>query len=123
MSNTEGIRQAITDFIKGGDDSDMALLSRVLHPDFRVINNGFMGTPGVTIIDKEKYISNIEAGIFGGLPREMMIESIDASETIAFVKLRLESAENSFVSYNSMVLDANNEWKVINNLAVVKVKK
>jgi hypothetical protein len=38
------------------------------------------------------------------------------------VKLRLESAENSFISYNSMVLDTDNEWKIINNLAVVKAK-
>jgi hypothetical protein len=41
------------------------------------------------------------------------------SETIASVKLRLESSENHFISYNSLVLDTDNEWKIINNLAVV----
>ena len=117
------IEQAITNFVKGGDNSDVILLGKVLHKDFRVTNNGFMGTPGVTIIDKEKYIQNIRDGIFGGLPRKMVIEQIDESGTIALVKLRLESSENYFVSYNSLVLDTDNEWRLVNNLAVVEGKK
>jgi hypothetical protein len=123
MSVKEKIEEAITNFVKGGDNSDVALLDKVLHKDFRVSNNGFMGSSGVTIIDKQKYLSNIREGIFGGLPRKMMIESIDDSGTIAIVKLRLESSENYFVSYNSLVLDTDNEWKLIHNLAVVEAKK
>ena len=123
MTATEKIKQAITDFVRGGDTSDTVLLDKVLHKDFRVISHGFMGTSGVTLIDKEKYLSNIRAGIFGGLQRKMSIESIDESESIAMVKLRLESSENDFVSYNSLVLDTDNEWKLIDNLAVVEAKK
>nr|WP_315156367.1 nuclear transport factor 2 family protein [uncultured Flavobacterium sp.] len=119
---TDKIKQAITDFVKGGDNSDTVLLNKVLHKDFRVTSNAFMGTSGVTIIDKEKYLSNIQAGFFGGVPRKMIIENIDVNETIASVKLRLESSENQFVSYNSLVLDTDNEWKIINNLAVVATK-
>ncbi|MES2478198.1 MAG: nuclear transport factor 2 family protein [Bacteroidota bacterium] len=122
MSVKAKIEEAITNFVKGGDNSDVALLDKVLHKDFRVSNNGFMGSAGVTIIDKQKYLSNIREGIFGGLPRKMMIESIDDSGTIAMVKLRLESSENDFVSYNSLVLDTDNEWKLIHNLAVVEAK-
>ena len=120
---TDKIIQTITDFVKGGDNSDTTLLDKVLHKDFRVANNGFMGTSGVTIIDKQKYLAYIKDGIFGGLPRKMAIENIDVSETIASVKLRLESSENHFVSYNSLVLDTDNEWKIINNLAVVQSTK
>ena len=121
--NQDKIKQAITDFVKGGDNSDTILLDKVLHKDFRVTNNGFMGNPGVTIIDKQKYLANIREGIFGGLPRKMTIESIDEDKTIAMVKLRLESSENNFVSYNSLVLDIDDEWKIINNLAIVESKK
>lgn len=122
MTTKEKIELAVTNFVKGGDNSDVAVLDKVLHNDFRVTNNGFMGTSGVTLIDKQKYLSNIREGIFGGLARKMTIESIDYSETIAMVKLRLESSENHFVSYNSFVLDIDNEWKLINNLAVVEAK-
>ena len=116
------IEQAITNFVKAGDNSDTVLLNKVLHTEFRVTNNGCMGTAGVTIIDKQKYLSNIREGLFGGLPRKITIESIDYTETIAMVKLRLESSENYFVSYNSLVLDIDNEWKLINNLAIVNEK-
>ena len=123
MTTTEKIKQAITNFVKGGDNSDIDMLDKVLHNEFRITNNGFMGTKGVTIIDKQKYLANIKEGIFGGLPRIMTIESIDENETIATVKLRLESTENHFISYNSLVLDIDNQWKIINNLAVVEAKK
>lgn len=123
MTEREKIVRAITDFVIGGDNSDTLLLDKVLHKDFRVCSNAFMGASGVTIINKEKYLANISSGIFGGLARKMEIESTDISETIALVKLRLESSENQFLSYNSMVLDIDSEWKIINNLAVVEPKK
>ena len=123
MSDKDRIKQAIIDFVKGGDNSDVGLLDSVLHKDFRVTNNGFMGTSGITIIDKKEYLNKIKSGVFGGLPRKMKIEKLDQSGIIASVKLRIESSENDFISYNSLVLDTDNKWKIINNLAVVKAKK
>lgn len=123
MSETKRIEQAIIDFVEGGDESDVKKLDKVLHTDFRVTNNGFMGTEGVTIITKSEYLKNIENGVFGGVRRTMKIENIDHSGSIASVKLRIDSSENNFLSYNSLVLDIDNEWKIINNLAVVKPKK
>ena len=122
MTENEKIKQTIIDFVKGGDNSDVELLDKVLHVNFRVTNNGFMGTSGVTIIEKKEYLSKIQSGIFGGLPREMEILDLDQSDKIASVKLKIESSENDFISYNSLVLDTDNEWKIINNLAVVKAK-
>lgn len=122
MNDKERIEQAVIDFVKGGDRSDINLLDKVLHKDFRVTNNGFMGSSGVTIIDKNEYLNKIKSGIFGGLPRNMSIESIDQSGIIASVKLRMESNENHFISFNSLVLDTDNEWKIINNLAIVEAK-
>ncbi len=123
MNDNAKIKQTIIDFVKGGDNSDIELLNKVLHTDFRVTNNGFMGTSGITIIDKNEYLDKIKKGIFGGLPRKMKIEKLDQSGIIASVKLRIESSENDFISYNSLFLDTDNEWKIINNLAVVVAKK
>ncbi len=123
MNDKDRIIQAITNFVKGGDTSNVELLDKVLHSDFTVSSSKFMGKPGVMIMDKQKYLSNIREGVFGGLPRKMIIESVDQNDSIALVKLRLESAENYFVSYNSLVLDMDNEWKLIHNLAVVEAKK
>ena len=122
MSEIERITQCITDFVKGSDNSDVELLDAVLHEDFRVTNNGFMGTSGVMIIDKQDYLERIRNGEFGGIPREMEILAIDHDGIIAMVKLKIESFENDFISYNSLVLDTENNWKIINNLAIVKSK-
>ena len=119
---SDKIKQVIIDFVKGGDNSDVELLDKVLHKDFRVTNNGFMRTSGITIIDKKEYLNKIKSGVFGGLPRKMKIEKLDQTGIIASVKLRIESSENNFISYNSLVLDTDKEWKIINNLAVVTAK-
>lgn len=119
MTEQAKIEQVILDFIKGGDNRDIALLQTVLHANFRVANNGYLGTSGVTIITREEYLHNIETGVFGGLPREIHIENMNISGTIAMVKISLASRENNFVSYNSLVLDSNGHWKIIDNLAVV----
>lgn len=123
MTEEQRLENAMLDFIKGGDHRDVTLLDLVLHKDFRVTNNGFMGKPGVAVIDKQQYLKNIETGVFGGLPRQVSIDRIDLAGTIGMVKVRLESIENSFVSYNSFVLDLDNEWRLINNLAVVIAKQ
>ena len=123
MNESDKIKKTIIDFVKGGDNSDIELLDKVLHKEFRVTNNGFMGTSGITIIDKKQYLDKIKDGIFGGIPRKMKIEELDQCGIIASVKLRIESSENHFISYNSLVLDTDNEWRIINNLAVVNAKK
>lgn len=120
MTIRKEIELVTTAFVKAGDNSDVNLLEVVLHNDFRVLSSEFMGKPGVTILDKKQYINNIRKGIFGGKSRKMKIQKIDFFETIATVTLRLESDENSFVSYNSLVLDFDNRWKLIHNIAVVK---
>ncbi len=122
MKAENKIEQTIIDFVKGGDESNVDLLNKILHQDFRVNSYNFMGTSGVKIINKAEYLSNIREGKFGGKPREMSIESINVNGAIAMVKLRMESLEKVFVSYNSLVLDIDNEWKIINNLAVVESK-
>lgn len=122
MSHEEQIKLVMTAFVKAGDNSDVNLLKVVLHDDFRVTSNQFMGSSGITVIDKKQYIANIRKGIFGGIPRKMKIESINYCDKIANVTLHLESAENYFVSYNSLFLDFDNRWKLIHNLAVVNAK-
>lgn len=122
MTDKNKIEQAIIDFVKGGDESNVELLNKVLHQDFIVNSYNFMGTNTVKNISKEEYLSNIREGKFGGKPREMKIESIDISGTIAMIKLHIESSDKFFVTYNSLVLDIDKEWKIINNLAVVESK-
>jgi len=118
-TTNEKIEQAVTNFVRGGDNRDTILLEKVLHKDFKFTNTAHLKTSGVTIFDKQKYLANIESGTFETLPKKITIERIEENDTIAMVKLLLESSENYSVSYNSLVLDSDNEWKLTNNLAFV----
>jgi len=42
----------MTNVLKDGDTSDTVFLDNLLHADFPIIKNGYMGTPEVTIIDR-----------------------------------------------------------------------
>ena len=48
--------QCITEFIKGGDESNLVKLDKVLHTEFRNIQSGFFVEKGLFIIDKKKYL-------------------------------------------------------------------
>lgn len=109
------ILKAVTDFIKGGDNSDITALNQVLHSDFRNIQNGFFEKEGIVIFSKSDYLNQIEQKIFGGKPREMTIVSIDQIGKIAMVKALLQSSSLSFTSFISVILDDDNEWKIIEN--------
>ena len=122
MNEKDSTKPTIPNLVKGGDQSDIEILDNVLHIDFRIINYGFMGTFGVSIIDKTEYLNKIKIRVFGGLPRQIKTEALDQIEKITSVKLRIESSENEFISYNSIVLDTDNQWMIINNLAVVEAK-
>ncbi len=123
MTRKEKIAEAISEFVKGGDYRNISLLEKVLHDDFTVASHGFMGKPDVTLIDKKQYITYVKDGIFGGLPRKITIERIDYFGPIAQVALRLESSLNDFVSVNALVENAQGDWQLLHNLAIVQPRK
>ncbi|WP_369049363.1 hypothetical protein [Tenacibaculum sp. UWU-22] len=53
----------------------------------------------------------------------MEILELNLSDKIASVKLKIDNSKNDFISYNSLVLDTDNQWKRINNRAIVTAKK
>jgi hypothetical protein len=122
LTATEKIEQAVINFIRGGDNRDTLLLENVLHKDFQFTNMNSIKTLDYSLCDKQNYLSSIKLGFLGELPRKISIERIDLKESRAMVKLLLESTESYSVSYNALVLDLDNEWRVTNNLAF-EIKK
>ena len=115
MSNEEKIIKQVTQFLRGGDNSDLEMLDEALHDKYTNVQNGFFGEKGVYVIDKEKYCSLISDKIFGGIPRKMDVNSIDIEGDIAMVKVSLQSKELYFKSFISLVQMEDLNWKVIGN--------
>lgn len=69
MTTREKIEEAVINFVKGGDNRDTVVLDNVLHKDFRVTNNGFMGTAGIAIIDKQNISAKYQRRHFWQAPQ------------------------------------------------------
>ena len=117
----ERIADSITQFIAGGDDTDLQKLDFALHKEYRNVQYGFFGKPGVFVFNKEEYISLVKEKTFGGIPRNIEILFLEVHDQIALAKLRLESAHLIFHSFVSLIYDEE-RWQVIGNFPDVKTK-
>ncbi|UEQ76916.1 nuclear transport factor 2 family protein [Chryseobacterium arthrosphaerae] len=117
----EKIKQAIETFIKGGDNSDAELLEHILHPNYQNIQDGFFDQTGIFVISKEEYISLVRDKIFGGKPREIIYQSIEKKNNIAYAQVSLES---SVLRFSSLITCVQNHgrWQIITNIPSIENK-
>lgn len=119
--NMEHIKNTIQSFIKGGDNTDINLLEKVIHPNFQNIQDGFFTEKGIYIFNKEEYIELVRNKTFGGKPRTIVYDTVEQMGNIAIAKVVLES---EYVIFNSTIIcvcDGEN-WQVINNTPSVVLK-
>jgi hypothetical protein len=121
MDKLSDIRKVIADFIHAGDTNDTELLTRVLHPDYQNIQDGFFEEKGIFVFKKDKYAELVGSKRFGGSPRSITFEFIEDLGNLAIAKLRLESEFLVFSSYITAVFEQNT-WLIINNTPTV-IKK
>jgi hypothetical protein len=117
-----GIEIALSSFIKGGDERDTAKLESILHADYRSTINQFMGQEGVSIINREVYLSLTRDGKIGGLPRTYQVVQYQSLGHTAHVQVHMESAQLIFDNFLSFVQDKTGKWWLINDAATAKPK-
>ena len=121
MDKISQIKSVITDFIKGGDDRNIQLLTKVMHPGFQNTQDGFFKEKGIFTFSKPEYIHLIESKQFGGSPRSIEFVSLDDLGNMAVAKVLLESEFLKFTSYIVAVSDGT-DWQVINNIPKIEMK-
>ncbi|MGE8555420.1 MAG: nuclear transport factor 2 family protein [Chryseobacterium jejuense] len=117
----EQIKQAIEQFIKGGDNSDTALLQEILHENYQNIQDSFFDKTGIFIIPKQEYIGLVRDKIFGGKPRQITYHSLEQKNNIAYAQVSLESSTLRFSSLITCV-NENEKWQVITNIPSIETK-
>lgn len=118
----EQIKIVIEDFVKGGDNNDVDLLEKVLHPKFQNIQNGYFTEKGIYVFTKQEYIELVRNKTFGGNPRTIHYENIEQMSNIAIVQVVLESA---FLKFHSTItcVCIDKGWQVINNTPKIEMKE
>lgn len=120
MNTAKDIMISLEKFISTADKSDIKGLSEVLHDDYRNVQYGFFGEPGVQIIDKQIYLKLVENKTFGGVPRDIEILNFKLFENTAMIQVKLESKDLTFNSFVGLVRESENQhWQVIENFPYV----
>ena len=122
MKNKQQIENCVTDFVKAGDQNDRVALSRILHPQYQNVQDGFFAEQGLFQISKARYIDLVGGGTFGGSPRSIEIHAIEEfGDHMAVVETTLESESLIFSSKIVTVRDQG-DWQVLFNFPKIRVK-
>ena len=118
------IEEVITQFMRGGDESDTTLLMGVLHPQFRVIvNQGVLGAEALRVIDCPAYFKQIAAKKWGGVPRTVNIVSISIANTVAAAEVKTSSVRSDITSFLHLVKGKDGKWTLIGDTPFPTPKK
>jgi hypothetical protein len=118
------IEDAIKRFMRGGDESDTALLKGVLHPQFRVIvNQGVLGMEALRIIERPAYFQQIAAKKWGGVPRTVDIVSISVAHSVAAAEVKTSSVRSDITSFLHLVKSKDDQWTIIGDTPYPVPKK
>ncbi|MBT1687512.1 nuclear transport factor 2 family protein [Dawidia soli] len=117
----EAVKNAVRDFLEGGDTNDAALLEKVIHTDYQNVQDGFFGEPGIFTFSKEEYKHLVETKRFGGSPRTVDFASLEVLGNLAVARVHLESAVLRFTSYIVAVRDGG-RWLIRNNFPSIVPK-
>ena len=110
------IEAVIQLFMRGGDESDTTLLSKVLSPQFRVVvNQGVLGLENLMVLDRVAYFKQIVAKKWGGLPRTVQIVSISIANSIATAEVKTSSVRSDITSFLHFVKGKDGNWTIIND--------
>ena len=109
------IREAIMDYYHEGHvQSDPELYIQILHPKwhFCYLDNG-----KIQFIDRETYMSWYKPEeVDSSLVWETEFYSIDITEHLASVKLRLECQKNRYIDYFNM-MKQDGKWWIVNKMS------
>ncbi|MEQ9262324.1 MAG: nuclear transport factor 2 family protein [Owenweeksia sp.] len=114
------IKTTIKAFAKGGDNSNARETAQYLDPNYRVVMNRLFGSKEVVILSREVYLEKIRNKEFGGTPRTLTFQDVITNGSTACAKVKMASANLTFISLINLVKDEQGEWKLVSDTPVVE---
>jgi Putative lumazine-binding len=122
VTDLSKIEAAVRQFSAGGDKQDVAVLDKVLHPQFRAVVNRAFGSPDLSLMDKSLYLQLMKDKKIGGDQREVYLLQTDIGENTALVKAIFHGKSLRFTTFISLVKLPTGEWQIVGDMPeIVKV--
>ena len=113
------IEQLVHAFSEAASEADVTTMDKLLHPEFRVVINQFMGSPEVTIMNKTAYLEGMKVGKIGGKPHTLKVESVEVNGHTAVAKAQMSSEAMTMNIHFSVVQNPEGEWSLIEDFPFV----
>lgn len=114
------IKKVVLNLESATAERNILEIEKYLHKDYRVVANRFKGSSTTTIITREVYLEMMQAGKIGGTSYTTQFKSISITGHTAMVDLVFTSDISSNMhKYLILVLDENDQWKVVSDIPVV----
>ena len=114
------IKKVVLNLESATAERNILEIEKYLHKDYRVVANRFKGSSTTTIITREMYLEMMQAGKIGGTSYTTQFKSISITGHTAMVDLVFTSDISSNMhKYLILVLDENDQWKVVSDIPVV----
>ncbi|MEL6561577.1 MAG: nuclear transport factor 2 family protein [Bacteroidota bacterium] len=111
QESKDEIKEVATQFVRGADIQDAALLEKVLEPNS--IQYVLMGGD-FNILTTKQYITMVEEKKLGGKPREITFKHAEfLSKKLAVVVLNAVSSEYDFLYQISLGKSSDSKWEII----------
>lgn len=113
------IKDKVRLFAKAIENRDVAQLDVLLHNDFRVVANQYPTDDKLAILTKEVYISLIKSEKIGGNKYDVKFDYVSVEDHSATAIVKFEG-EKSNMYLTLLLVESENEWKIIEDMAVMK---
>lgn len=103
-------------FVEAIGLQDVSALSKLLHPDFRVVANGFPSPGALTLIDRENYLQLMSSKRLGGEQYALQVEQLSLHDTSGIVQATLHGSKSVMKIFLSFLQNSSGAWQIIANL-------
>lgn len=122
QEDMKAITSVIQQFAKAGDEQNVEMLEKVLHPNYRVLWN--MPEKGTTsVLDRETYLNLVREKKIGGDARSLTLESVELiNGGNALIKVSMKGGKANFQSLYSIIKDQEGNWLLVQDQVFMEVK-
>ena len=110
------ITAAVLSFATAADNRDVTALEGLLDESFRVVFT-VKGSDEVSTIDRATYLSLLQAGKLGGVPRDVQVSQAASTGALASAKASLTSSAAFFESEYTLV-QRRGQWRLLQDATV-----